>query len=360
MGNDQLPTPIPLGQPNRERELMVIKTGFDWAKKVWRRRTRSWGKKKKLERKAGKLEKFRAESVQIIANCQATIEAMAQRPRVQNDPLDEKTRDSTRKRIGEILDSAKSASSKSTLRDLVENASEQETYRAYLCPRGEIGMEGKLATNLIEWWGIPKTETDTLRKLLELKLEAGDDDPGRGRSALQKLYKEVEEWGDYREEFEDLMASFARYLFVDAFFMPIIAAVCIYYGFLWPPLVICGLLMAGIAGSCVSVLTKLPVLEGSPSEKMDSYERKIWSRIGVGVAASLGGCGMLGWGLISFSVPTRTFSELLSLSVAPPQSVPSQLLALRILVPLAICILFGFSERALVSFDGVLSHTKKP
>jgi hypothetical protein len=339
---------------------MVIKTGIDWAKKVWRRGTRRWGEKKKLETKARKLEKYRAEAVQIIANYQATIEAMAQRPRGQNDPLDEKMLDSTRKRIGEILDSAKSASSKSTLRDLEENASEQETYRAYLCPRGEIGMEGKLATNLIEWWGIPKTETETLRRLLEQKLETEDDDPGCARSALQKVYKEVEEWGDYREEYEDLMASFARYLFVDAFFMPIIAAVCIYYAFLWPPLVVCGFLLAGIAGGCVSVLTKLPALEGSPSEKMDSYERRIWSRIGVGVAASLGGCGLLGWGLISFSAPTRTFSELLSLSVSPPQSVPSQLLALRMLVPLAVCILFGFSERALVSFDGVLSHTKRP
>jgi hypothetical protein len=184
---------------------MVIKTGIDWAKRVWRRGTRRWGKKKKLERKAGKLEKYRAESVQIIANYQATIEAMAQRPRVRDDPLDEKLLESTRKRIGEILDSAKSASSKSTLRDLKENASEQETYRAYLCPRGEIGMEGKLATNLIEWWGIPKTETETLRKLLEQSWETGDDDPGCARSALQKLYKELEEWGDYREDYEDLM-----------------------------------------------------------------------------------------------------------------------------------------------------------
>jgi hypothetical protein len=284
---------------------------------------------------------------------------MMQRPRSDSDPLNEKLIESIRKRMGEISNAARIAPNKRTLRDLEENASVQETYRAYLCPRGEIGVEGKLATNLIEWWGIPKAETETLRRLLEKSLETGEENPEDARSALQKLYKEQDEWGDYRDEYEDSMASFARHLFADAFFMPILAAICIYYAFWWPPLIICGFLMAGVAGSCVSVLTKLPALEGSPSEKIDSYERRIWSRIGVGVAASLIGCGLLGWGLISISVPGRTFSELAGLSVTPPQSVPGPLVALRVLVPLAVCMLFGFSERALASFDGILSPSKK-
>ncbi|MFP5207160.1 MAG: hypothetical protein ACLGSH_17540 [Acidobacteriota bacterium] len=316
--------------------------------------------KRKFDQKTQRLEKFRAEAIQIIADYQSKVEEMAQRPRDAGDPLDEKLLESIRDRMREILVSARNAEDKKTLRDLEENASVQETYRAYLCPRREINIEGKLAANLIEWWGIPRTETGALRSLLEKTLEAGEERPEDARSALQKLYKEQDEWAEYRDEYEDSMKSFATGLFVDASAMPILAAICIYYAPAWPPLIVCGFLMAGVAGSCISILNRPPALEGSPSEKIDSYERRIWSRIGVGIAASLIGCGFLGWGLVSIAGPSNTFSELVGLSINSPQSVPAKLIALRIYVPLAVCMLLGFSERAMPSFDRILSHSKNP
>jgi hypothetical protein len=50
------------------------------------------------------------------------------------------------------------------------------------------------------------------------------------------------------------------------------------------------------------------------SEKLDSYDRLILSRIGIGTIASLIGCGLLGWGLIPISIQGRSFAEVLDAS----------------------------------------------
>jgi hypothetical protein len=109
-----------------------------------------------------------------------------------------------------------------------------------------------------------------------------------------------------------------------------------------------GLLLAGVAGSCVSVLTKMPLLEVSLSGELESYERRILSRIGAGVLGSLIGCGLLGWGLISFSIHGQTFADVLN---ACSTSLPTSCTALQTLILLAVPMLFGFSERALTSFE---------
>jgi hypothetical protein len=101
------------------------------------------------------------------------------------------------------------------------------------------------------------------------------------------------------------------------------------------------ILLAGATGSCVSVMAKMPMLEVSLSGELDAYARRILSRVGLGVIASLIGCGLLGWGLISFSIHGHTFTDVLNACSAAPCAGPHSL------VVLAVPTLFGFSERAL-------------
>jgi hypothetical protein len=284
---------------------------------------------------------------------------MAQRPRCEDDPLNHELLESVRKRMTEIEDAARLATNKNTLSDLEESADEQETFRAYLCPSSEIRIEGNLVITLLEWWGIPKTETDRLRGLLVKELENSDKGPNAARCALRALYKERDDWGEYREDYEVAMEVFARWLFGTAMILPVVAILAIHFEFLWSPLLVGGLLLAGVAGSCVSVITKLPALEGSRSEKIDSYERRIWSRISAGAVASLIGCGLLAWGLIPISVQGRTFADVIGAGVVCSPAVPYLHPALRILILLAVPMLFGFSERALISLErSFLSNSK--
>jgi len=108
------------------------------------------------------------------------------------------------------------------------------------------------------------------------------------------------------------------------------------------------ILSAGAAGSCVSVMAKMPLLDVSLSGELDSYERRILSRVGVGVIASLIGCGLLGWGLISFSIQGQTFANILD---ACSGTSTTSCTGLNALIVLAVPMLFGFSERALTSFE---------
>ena len=120
----------------------------------------------------------------------------------------------------------------------------------------------------------------------------------------------------------------------------------IQYAVYYHPLLLVGILGAGISGSCVSVLAKMPVFEVALSEELDAYKYRIYARVCVGLAASIIGCGLLASGIISISVHSFSFSDLLAScsTVAPCSSEKS-------LVLLAVSMLFGFSERALTSFD---------
>lgn len=317
-------------------------------------------KERSLEKQQEELEAFRQKILTIIADYRSRVEEMAQRPRHEGDRLNIEILESVRERMTAIEDAAKLATSKDALRYLEESADEQETFRAYLCPSNEIRIEGNLVIALIAWWGIPRTEIDSLRGSLVRELEKADQNPDEARFALRALYKERDEWGDYREDYESTMQMFARWLFGAAIVLPLFSMVAFHFAFLWLPLLIAGLFMAGGAGSCVSVITKLPALEGSRSEKIDSYERRIWSRISAGAIASLIGCGLLGWGLIPISVNGRTFADVLNGNVPCLSGCTATCVALRILILLAVPMLFGFSERALTSFEhGFLGNSKK-
>lgn len=329
-----------------------------WELRWWVNASRR--KERKLEKKEQKLEKFRSKTLLIITGFRSRVEEMAHRPRDGSDPLNSELLESVRKHLTDIEDAARLATSRSALRDLEESAGEQETFRAYLCPRGEVRIEGNLVIALLEWWGIPKSETESLRGLLVKELDRVDDDIERARCALHALYKESDEWAEYRDDYEEEMQKFAGRLFCAAISLPILSIFAIHYAFLYSPLLVCGLLCAGVAGGCVSVLTKLPALEEIRSEKIDSYARRIWSRISAGAIASLIGCGLLGWGLIPISVQGRTFADVLNSTVAGSPSTHVPNIALTTLILLAVTMLFGFSERALTSFErGFLSNSRK-
>jgi hypothetical protein len=98
----------------------------------------------------------------------------------------------------------------------------------------------------------------------------------------------------------------------------------------------------------VSVLTKMPLLEVGLSGELESYKRRILCRIGAGVLGSLIGCGLLGWGFISIAIHGQTFAEVLG---ACSTSLFTSCSPINTLILLAVFSLFGFSERALTSFE---------
>jgi hypothetical protein len=308
----------------------------------------NWFEKRKLAKQNSQLEEGRAETLLSIAKAKSDIELMAQRPRsTDDDAIDRDLLEKILKELSIIEENTKNADQIDILNHLEEKADEQSSFSAYLCPRREIRNEGHLTFELMEWWGVPRSETARLRSLLEGKIEKADSEPENGRRALHALFSERDEWDSYRFDYEEKMHDYARNLFIAIYVFILFAIATLYYSFIHAPilydlLIIFGILFAGVAGSCVSVISKLPALEVCPSEKVDSYTRLIFSRISVGTIASLMGCAFLGWGLIPISIQGHSFADVLDIN---SKILPKISDALRILIILSVPLLFGFSER---------------
>jgi hypothetical protein len=294
-----------------------------------------------------KLETSRMETLSSITGDQLRVELMAQRPRRADDVLDNILLETVLKRLKEIEESAKQATETDDLDDLVEDAELQGQFTGYICPATEIQDEGELTVDLIEGWGVPKAAINKLRESLGKKLEKADTNPLEARGALYHLFQERDAWADYRDDYEDTMQNYTWKLFGATIILPALAIIAFHFAFRFSPLLLLGLLFASAAGSCVSVMAKMPALDVSLSGELDAYGRRILSRIGIGVVASLIGCALLGWGVFPISIQNLTFADGLNACTTSATACAG----VMPLVLLGVPMLFGFSERALTSFE---------
>jgi hypothetical protein len=140
------------------------------------------------------------------------------------------------------------------------------------------------------------------------------------------------------------MRGYTRWLFGAAITLPLLAVLVFHFAFWFSPLLFLGLLCAGAAGSCASVMAKLPALDVSLSSELDAYGRRVLTRIGIGVVASLIGCAFLGW--FPISVRNQTFADALNACATPTTCT-----GIKSLTLIGVPMLLGFSERTLTSFE---------
>jgi hypothetical protein len=293
------------------------------------------------------LEKLRSETLSTIRVERSLVEEVAQRPRTSEDILDGSLLADVRLRLAEIEKSAQEATNADDLDDLIGFAERQGQLRSYLCPVAEIQGEGSLAIDLIEEWGVPKTVIEKLYKSHVEKLKKAESNPDDARGALRALLNERDSWADYTDDYEDQMKVYTRWLSAGAVILPMLAVIAFHWASIFCPLLVFGLLSAGVAGSCVSVLAKMPLLDVALSAELEAYGRRILSRIGVGVGASLIGCALFGWSL-PISIQNQTFADSLSACSASPAV---SCAGIKTLILLGVPMLLGFSERALTSFE---------
>ncbi|HVM93881.1 MAG TPA: hypothetical protein VMT67_13755 [Terriglobales bacterium] len=293
--------------------------------------------------KQEKLEQRRIEALSEIVGSRLEVERMAQRPRRPDDSLNVALFQAVAKKLSEIEESAKKATNVNDLNDFIEDAEAQEQFSAYLCPASEVQDEGNLTFDLIEVWGVPKSETKKLRDNLARKLESKDAD--EARSALFQLFGEESEWDDYIDGYEERMNGLAWKLFAAIIALPLAAAFAIHFTYRFSPLLFFGLFCASVAGACASIMAKMPPLDLSLSGELSAYRRRIFSRIGVGVVASLIGCALLAWGFFPISIQGQTFADDLKATSTTTCT------GVTTLVLIGIPMLFGFSERTLTSFE---------
>lgn len=270
------------------------------------------------------------------------FEVMMQRAQAAGDTTDAAFVENVLTRIKEIERKANDETCMDELEDLVDNAEDQGQLRAYICPVAEIQSAGTLAIDTMREWNVPTAVIAKLRGQLGAKVENADANLKCARSALRDIFDESDSWSEYTESHEKKMLCFTyRLVLATTFFLPI-AVFCFHYPLLFPG----GLLCAGIAGSCVSVMAKMPTLEVRPSGELETYPRRILSRIGLGVTASLIGCAF--FGILPIAIKNVSFADVLSACTIYQAATCTNT---DILTLLAVPMLFGFSERALTSIE---------
>ena len=299
-------------------------------------------------RKTWKLEKRRVEALSSIAGDRLHVELMAQRPRKEGDKLDTVLLENVLRRFAEIEASAKAATLEDELDDFEDDGEVQGLFAAYFCPINEIQDEGSIAVDTIEGWGIPKTSPKKLRDLFSKKLQNAADNPHDARGALYSIFAEADAWRDFIDDYEESMLNYRRGLLVTMLASIALAVVSLYYASHISILIFAGLLFAGAAGSSVSVMAKMPALDASLAGELDAYGRRVFTRIAVGIVASLIGCGLMAWGVLPISMQNQTFTDVLNACVSSARTSGT---SIRILIVLAVAMLLGFSERALTSFE---------
>jgi hypothetical protein len=206
------------------------------------------------------------------------------------------------------------------LASLREEAEDVSRLRAFLLPETSLATEAETALSELEDWGVPDA---TLKKL-----RTGDGKYDRDR--LIQIYEEYDFWNGYIGWYFGVMGWI--YVFCLAVFT---AGMVVAYRTLvdgsWV------YLCAGASGTVLSIMSKRPKLSAY-GETTDFIFRTA-ARFASGVAATAIGFGLLSLGIVNIS----------------PKGEPSQL------AMIAVAILFGFSERAISSFeDAIFAVKPKP
>lgn len=291
-----------------------------------------------------KLEARRSSVTESIASERSEFNNMVQRARLANENIDSEFVKDVEERMNMIARRAEQETELEKLDMLEEEAQKQGRLRAYLCPIKEAHHEGTLMIDLMAEWYVPDAVIRRLRELLESSLRNGTD-AKVVRGALRAIYHEYDTWEEYIEGYEEAMFRTTAKL-VGA------TAVCLALGMgclLFGPWVLSGIVFAGAAGSCVSVLAKMPALAVALSGEFGSYGRRALARIAIGTIASVAGCAVLAWGLLNFSVQNLTFAQIINTCTATGSA--GMCTGSMKFVLLGIPMLFGFSERALGSLE---------
>ena len=294
---------------------------------------------------ANHFEQLRTNTLVEIHNQQQEIEEMAQRASACSDRGDEQLLSQVRARLVAIEDQARSPEiTAEELGALEKDACYQGQLSAYLCPEREIADEGSLCLDELEEWNVPKAVVSKLRSTLGNKIARPDGDVGAARSALRALFEEYDSWDGYTDDYETTMDRIALLLLVGLSIALPSALILVHFPSSFPA----ALVLAGLSGSLISILTKMPSLDVVAAGELSSYLRKrALIRIAVGVGASLIGAALLSWGVVSIAFHGTSYAEIVDACTAVPFSCSSA----RGLVLVAVPLLFGLSERALTRFE---------
>ncbi len=268
-------------------------------------------------------------------------------------PLDEELIKVVIRKFGDLEARAEKAATETELEQIEDEAAISYRLRAYTFALPEIPIQGASVLSNMEQWTLPASALEILKK--EVVSELKSTDLQKSRAALHALFKEYDEWSEYQDNYNREMSRLTWWLTGGIAGSLSLALTCLSHGF-----VSFGVAFAGITGSCVSVISKIPsvIVSGDSAP----YHRSAIRRLATGFVASMVGVGVLLSGMVPISLPGgETFQDIIAgLSGASASSTKSLSNIIQVFEALAIVTLLGISERALTTFDEKIFQAKDP
>jgi hypothetical protein len=226
-------------------------------------------------------------------------------------------------------------------------------------------------------WAVPQTSLKDLAVIVD-SLEKPDDKSNR--YGLTRIFDEYEYWDGYTDWYFDRILWFSKILVITTVSALGFAILAFGYGFiLW------GFLAAGLAGTSVSILMKLPPM--SVYGETAPLGSQILRRYAAGAVGTAVGVGLLAVGIVNIpNFKEATFNQVLSeyeearvdykegqrevstngvskeaaaRAGEKPDSGRHPMFAAKLFIMLAIGLLLGFSERSLSSYEDQLFAAAK-
>jgi hypothetical protein len=229
--------------------------------------------------------------------------------------------------------------------NLCDRAEELERLRAYVLPEHEILLQAQTCLIDMRDWGVPRPTLRYIETDLVLPMHKKDDVPTK-RAALHKLFDCYDFWEAQGTEYDAWIAVRCKVLTV-------LLALALGGSILGVVLGsgLAAFLVGGLAGSLVSVLSRLPPMLGWGG--WAALPARMYSRIGLGIGGTIAGGGLMAAGLLTIGKTAEEFATIISTSHRATTS--------EGLYMVGIGILLGFSERLLSSMAGAfVRHSESP
>jgi hypothetical protein len=339
------------------------------------------------------------DAVQALDACKVTFEGAMRAAIADNVPYSHQAVVEARTRFSAIEGAIAASTEQTSIDALVEEAETLARRRAYVLGPAAIVQEGRARLAELTHWGIPQSIASPLERDTLPLLQSTDVNVAR--EALHGLLEAHDTWSWYVDRYNEKMGMLAPRLAIGV--IATLAGAVVLLRFRW---VVFALLVAGACGAMVSILARLPLL--LPYGEATVFTRGIYRRVSVGLAGSAIGCGLLAAGIVNVGLPsnggnfmsvvercgrsesagvgsgttpanagagenaahsvsTTTRPDLEAAADGPPtpkpdaekpqsgppadRSTPSPCTPANQLLLIALAMLFGFSERALTSFE---------
>jgi hypothetical protein len=281
------------------------------------------------------------DDVAEIRGYRATYLSVVEKARAGTSPFDPRLVIDTLAAFERIEQRLAQATSDEARTSLIEEAEQLEQGRAYIQPGEEILVEARTCRADMSDWGVPSEILQAVEDDLISVMRTSKELPER-RAALEKLYQFYDAWSDHTDAYE-------RWATRTAWVLGVLlvggALGCI--ASILHRQAIYGFMLAGLTGAIMSVLGKMPPMLGWG--QWASYTPRIVGRITTGIATTLTGGALLAIDVIK--VGDRSSQELFG--PAPETR--------DMLIVAGLGIVFGFSERAFVTFhQAVFRSDSKP